>query len=205
MATKPKVYNSESEKQLDQAEMQLKDFETQVKELTQDRINQMAPKAERENKTELASVDIAKSKDIYLKPNKSIGPGINPKTGVAEKFNEKFRAALEFDRELVYFTAQNNEIVGESVEIWTKPYGGMNAEFWIVPVNTPVWGPRYLAEQIKRKFYHRLKTENSQKVGEDNRGTYHGHMVVDTTIQRLDAFPVSTRKSVFMGAGAGAF
>ncbi len=202
MAGKPKVFNSESEKQIDQAEKQLEAFETQVKELTHDRINQMAPKAERESQVELSSKDIENSKDIYLKPNKSIGPGINPKTGVAEKFNEKFRAALEYDKELVYFTAQNNEIIGESLEIWTKPYGGMNAEFWIVPVNTPVWGPRYLAEQIKRKFYHRLKTEDSRIVGSDGRGTYTGQMVVDTTVQRLDAFPVSRRKSVFMGAGS---
>jgi hypothetical protein len=36
----------------------------------------------------------------------------------------------------------------------------------------------------------------------DQQGTqYYGTMAVDTTIQRLDARPVSSRKSLFMGSG----
>ena len=75
----------------------------------------------------------------------------------------------------------------------------MPAEFWQVPTNKPVWGPRYLAEQIKRKFYHRLMMENKQTEAGDGM-TYYGQMAVDTTVQRMDARPVSTRKSIFMGA-----
>ena len=40
-------------------------------------------------------------------------------------------------------------------------------------------------------------------IGGDERGNqYYGSMAVDTTIQRLDALPVSTNKSIFMGASS---
>ncbi len=81
--------------------------------------------------------------------------------------------------------------------MWSKPFPGMPAEEWVIPVNKPVWAPRYVAEQIKRKFYHRLKTESNQTTGVDGVASYHGTMVVDTTVPRLDARPVHTRKSVF--------
>jgi hypothetical protein len=61
--------------------------------------------------------------------------------------------------------------------------------------------PRYLAEQIKNAKYHRLKMEESVATGGDNKGNqYYGSMAVDSIVQRLDAIPVSNRKSVFMGA-----
>lgn len=199
MAEKPKMINSESQKQLDKAEKQLAEFDSNVKEMTMDRINQLAPKVDRPEEAPISQRDLRNSKDIYLKPEKIIGPGVNPKTGESEKFNENFRAAYEYDKELVQFQAVNNEIIGETLELWTKPYGGTNCEFWKVPVNVAVWGPRYLAEQIKRKFYHRMKTED-RATAQGEGMTYYGSMAVDHTIQRLDAFPVSQRRSVFMGS-----
>lgn len=189
---RPKV-KSESQKELDKVEQQFDKFENEVKDLTLDRMNK-APKQELEPQTKLSTREIEKSKDIYLKPEKSIGCG--PK----DKFNEKFRDAYNFDKEYVQFIAENKEIIGDAIEIWTRPYGGMPAEFWKVPVNKPVWGPRYLAEQIKRKSYHRLVMNQSQISGADGVGQYYGAMAVDTTVQRLDAQPVSTRKSIFLGA-----
>jgi hypothetical protein len=85
------------------------------------------------------------------------------------------------------------------IEIWTRPYGGVPAEFWKVPVNKPIWGPRHLAEQIKRCSYHRLSMQNTT-TNSDGVGQYYGSLAVDSTIQRLDARPVSTRKSIFMGS-----
>ncbi len=57
-----------------------------------------------------------------------------------------------------------------------------------------------LAEQIKRARYHRMKMDQTVSTGADGAGQYFGAMAVDTTIQRLDAMPVSSRKSIFMGA-----
>ncbi len=42
--------------------------------------------------------------------------------------------------------------------------------------------------------------QQNNQMGSDGMGQYYGSMAVDTTIQRLDALPASTRKSIFMGA-----
>jgi len=193
MVDKPKLTNSQSEKELDKAQKQFETFDAEVKEMTLDRMN-MAPKAEVEPQTKMAQKDIEKSKDIYLKPNKSIG--------CKEKFNEKFRDSYNFDKEYVHFISENKEVIGETIEIWTRPYPGMAAEMWQVPTNKPVWGPRYLAEQIKRKFYHRLIMQQHNISSSDGLGNYYGSMAVDTTVPRLTAAPVSSRKSIFMGANS---
>lgn len=194
MAKKPEATNSFAQNELDKAEKQLDQFESHVQSLTMDRMNQLAPKQETEG-PKIAQKELEKKNDKYLKPFKTIG--------CRDKFNEDYRSQYEYDKEYVKFMAQNNEIIGEAIEIWTRPYGGMPAEFWKVPVNTPVWGPRYLAEQIKRKFYHRMKMEdkapNLNEQSSENM-QYYGAMAVDSSIQRLDAHPVSDRKSIFMGA-----
>ena len=186
---RPKV-NSASQKELDKAQQDFDQFDKQVKELTLDRMN-MAPKQEMEQQTKIAQSDLAKSKDIYLKPAKTIGS--------KEKFNEKFREDYNFSKEYVQFIAENKECIGETTELWTKPYPGLPAEFWQVPSNKPVWGPRYLAERIKGCVHHRL-TMSEMPTESSGMGQFYGRMAVDTIIQRLDAYPVSQRKSIFMGA-----
>lgn len=192
MSERPKV-KSESQKELDKVEKQFETYSDQIKDLTQDRLSS-SPKSEYEPQTKLSQEEISKSKDIYLKPEKMIGS--------KEKFNERFREDYNFAKEYVQFIAENKEIIGESIEIWTKPFPGCPAEYYRIPVNKPVWGPRYLAEQISKCSYHRLRSEEDKLVSSDGRATYTGSMVIDQTIQRLNAVPVSSRKSVFMGAKA---
>lgn len=177
-------------KELEKAQKQFDNFDANVKELTLDRMN-MAPKEEQEPQTKLSSREISKSKDIYLNPERSISR--------REKFNESFREGLNFKKELVQFIAEHKELIGEDIEIWTGPFAGYPVEFWRVPTNKPVWGPRYLAEQIKRKCYHRLVMKDAIS-SQDGMGQYYGQLAADTTVQRLDAHPVSSRKSIFMGA-----
>ena len=193
---RPDSKNSLAEKELDKAEKQFDKFDDEIKSMTKDRMD-MTPKPDLEPQTKIATADLDKMQDIYLKPHKTIS--------CRDKFNEDYRKDYEFAKEYVNFIAENKEIIGEDIDIWTRPFSGMPAEWWKVPVNTPVWGPRYLAEQIKRKFYHRL--EMKETVSGDNVsgstgfGAMYGKMAVDTTIQRLDAHPVNaSRKSVFMGA-----
>jgi len=185
---RPKV-NSETEKELDRVEDQFNKFEEEVKGLTLDRMNE-APVKETEPQTKLSQKDLENSKDIYLKPIRAIS--------CRDKFNEKFRKDYEFAKEYVRFVAENKEIIGESIDIWTRPFGGMPAEEWKVPVNKPVWGPRYLAEQIKKCKYHRLVMQDHPTNSQGGMQFY-GSMVVDTAVQRLDAHPAAERKSVFMG------
>lgn len=193
MVDKPKMHNSAAQKELDKAESQLQEFEKQINDLTLDRMN-TAPKEEVEPQTKLASSEIAKIPDHYIKPSRSIRSH--------EKFNERFREDYNFAKEYVNFTAEHKELIGENLEFWTKPFPGVPAEYWVVPTNKPVWAPRYVAEQIKRCNYHRLKMDLRTTVGADFMGSYQGNIVIDTTVQRLDATPVSSRKSVFMGSKA---
>jgi hypothetical protein len=191
MTEKPKSVNSLAQKELEKAEKQIDAFDENVKQLTLDRMNQ-TPKEETEPQTKISQKEMDKIPDTYIKPARSIGS--------REKFNERFRSDYEFAKQYVHACFENKEILGETLEFWTKPFPGMPCEFWQIPVNKPVWTPRYVAEQIKRKFYHRLVMKDEKITGQDGRGQYFGQMAADTTIQRLDCIPVSTRKSIFMGA-----
>lgn len=191
MTNKPKVSSSSAEKELDKVEKQFQAFDENVKSLTQDRMN-AAPLKEEEAQTKISQKDLEKSQGIYLKPTRSIGS--------REKFNENYRKDYEFASEYVNFIAENKEIIGETIDLWTKPFAGVPAQEWKVPVNTSVWGPRFVAERIKGCRYHRLIMKQNTNAGSDGMGQYYGAMAVDTTVQRLDAIPVSSRKSVFMGA-----
>lgn len=139
--------------------------------------------------TELSQSDLRSAKDIYLKPHKTINS--------REKFNERFREDYNFMKEYVQFVAEHLEIKGEDIDVWTKPFAGIPAEEWIVPVNKPVWGPRYLAEQIRKKSYNRLKIDQTVQSSEHAFGSMYGAIVADTKVKRLDAYPVSSKRSVF--------
>lgn len=180
-----------AQREMKKAQDQLDAFDDNVKSLTMDRLNE-APLEEKEPQLKLSSREIAKKPDVYLKPYRAIGS--------QEKFNEKYRKKYNFAKEYVHFTAENNEVIGETIDMWTKPFAGMPAEWWKVPTNKPVWAPRYVAEQISNCKYHRLRTEDTPTTAEENGVTQYGTIVVDKTINRLDARPVSANKSLFMGA-----
>lgn len=177
--------------ELEKAEQQFEAFDKNIKELTLDRMNEV-PKEEKEPVHKLSEEEISKSNDTYLKPARTIG--------CRKPFNEKFRDKYNFAKEYVRFIPENKEIIGETIELWTKPYAGVPAEFWKIPCGKPVWGPRYLAERIASCKYHRLVMQQNTITNADGMGQYYGSLAVDTTVQRLDAIPVSTRKSIFMGA-----
>ena len=188
MTVKPKV-NSEGEKELDKLQKQFEAHEEQIQSLTMDRMNQ-APLKETEEQTKLSSQELANN-TTYLKPKRSISS--------KEKFNEEFRKSWEYDKQYVKFVAENKEIIGESIDLWSKPYPGVPCENWVIPVNKPVWGPRYLAQQISRCKYHRLKMEDSVTSNYGFAQQY-GTIVVDHALERLSANPVKEDTKVFMGA-----
>lgn len=185
---KPKVGHT-AQIELDKAEKNFEEFDKSVKDLTFDRMS-MVPKQETEPQTKLSQNEIENSKRFYLKPEKTIGS--------QEKFNENYRNDYEFAKQYVHFIAEHKELIGETIEMWTKPFTGMPAEFWKVPTNKPIWGPRYVAEQISRKVHHRLVMQDKVTQGDGNMQFY-GSMAVDSTVERLTARPVSDRKSIFMG------
>ena len=110
---KPNV-NSSGQKELDQAAKQLEAFESSVKELTMDRMDATSKREETEPQTKMSLRDIDKSKDIYIKPSRSIGS--------REKFNEQYREEWNQAKEYVHVIAEHKEIYGETLEFWTKPF-----------------------------------------------------------------------------------
>lgn len=191
MTDKPKLKSSLGNKELDNAEKQFEEFEKQVNTLTLDRMNQ-APKRETEPQVKISQQEQSKKPEIYLKPFKVIS--------CRDKFNEDYTKEWEFQKQYVYFTAEHKEIIGEMIEMWTKPFAGVPAEFWNIPTNKKLWAPRYVAEQLKKCNYHKLVMQASVTTGSDHLGQYHGAMVADETVQRLDARPETQNKSIFMGA-----
>ena len=127
-----------------------------------------------DSQTKLSQSEIQKTAEIYLKPNRSIGS--------REKFNEDYRKQYEFSKEYVRFIAENNMIIGEQIEMWTKPFAGLPAEFWKIPVNKIVMAPRYVAEQIKRARHHTLVMKENVTTNSDHAGQYYGTMAVENTI-----------------------
>jgi|SRR5579863_3557303 len=188
---KAQAGSESAQKELDRVEGDFKAFNDNVKEMTLDRMN-AAPKEDAEMQTKLSSKEIEKAPGTYLKPKRTIGD--------RAKFNEKFRKHWEFAKEYVNFVAENKEIIGETIDMWTHPFGGVPAEEWEIPTNKPIWAPRYVAEQLKRCIYHRLKMEDRPSHTEGG-STFYGTMAVDNVVQRLDAHPVAARKSLFMNGG----
>jgi hypothetical protein len=188
---KPKMQKGEDQKKIDQMDQNFQEYSENLKQMSLDRANSGAKKEDSEPQTQLSQKEIEKTNDIYLKPRRTFPP--------KEKFNEEFRDDYNFRKEYVQFIAENKEIVGESMEFWTKPFPGVAAEEWEIPPNRPVWGPRYLAERVKKCAYHRF-TMKDNVTQHSGMGSFYGQMAVDTLVQRLDAVPVSTRKSIFMGA-----
>lgn len=182
--------NSQTEKELDRAQKQFDAYDDNIKQMTLDRMN-MAPKLEMEPQTKFSSGQMRDTKEVYLKPVRTVNSN--------QKFNEDYRKQYEEDREYVRFVAENKEIIGETIDLWTRPYGGMPAEEWKVPVNKPVWGPKYLYKQIRRCNYHVMRSEQTTMTNSDGMGQYFGSMVADHTVPRLDANLVSDKPSFFMG------
>lgn len=177
-------------KELEKAAEQVDAFDASVKKLTVDECAK-APLEESEPQVKKSQRELAATDGIYLKPERQI----NSK----EPFNEKYRKEYEFKKEYVPFIAENKEIIGEAIEIWTKAFAGMSAEFWKVPTNKKVWGPRYLAEQISRKSYTRLIMED-RPAGSDGYGSYYGQIVATSRVPRLDAKPARGSKHVSMSS-----
>lgn len=170
-------------------------FSQSIIDLTKDACDSV-PKAEQDAQTKLSKKELSTNDGIYLKPERSIGPSPHPKTGEKEKFNEKFRTEYEFKMEYVPFIAENKEIIGEAIELWTKPYPGIDAQFWKIPVNKKVYGPRHLAERISGCRYTRLRMDDTKKVGEEGGVTYLGQMIATQKLSRLSAVPIKESRAI---------
>ncbi len=154
----PKV-NSKGEQELKKAEERFEKFEAQVKTLTDvDELNK-SPLVESEPQTKLSTREAEKADAPYIKPSRSISS--------KEIFDEKFRKQRDAAWKYVKCIVENNEIIGEKVQKWTKKFPGEPAYFWEIPVNTPIYLPLFLAEELSKCTYHRLvMQEQPQSIGD---------------------------------------
>ncbi len=192
MTKKPTPNSFEMEQEIDKVESHFDSQEKILREsMSLDRLNQL-PAEEAEPIHKMTQKQVSEAKDIYIQPFKTIA--------CRDKFNEDYRDEYNYSMEWVYITAQNNMILNEYLDFWTKPFAGIPYEEWKVPVNKPIWVRRHVAERIKGCKYHELHMDQSKKVEHDEFGDYVGQMVAKKSVQRLDAFPATKRKSIFMGA-----
>lgn len=179
---RPKV-NSESQKQLDQVEKQFEQFSEQVQSLNMDALNKV-PVTMTEPQTKMSNREINKADAPRIRPIRSISS--------KEPFNEKYRKEWEHAWEDVRCVVENLEIIGERIQKWTKKFAGDPAHFWEIPVNKPIYIPRFVAEELSKCCYHRLKMDES--VARENYGTatVYGTMVVEETKHRLNCRPAES-------------
>lgn len=167
--------SSRSEQQLEKAAEKFDKFSEDVKSLSTDADRKSIPEKESEPQTKLSKNE-AKTLDApTIKPNRAIFS--------KEKFDEKYRKDQEERSKYVKCIVENNEIVGESVQFWKKEWPGTPAQEWIVPVNKPVYIPRYIAEHLARRTYVRYVMQENQNVRE---GDITHSMVAKETRHRID-------------------
>lgn len=178
--SRPKV-NSESQKQLDQADDQFKAFSEQISSFSS--VDQKAASEETEPQTKLSKREAKKMDAPYIEPERSVA------CSHKEKFNEKYRKDWERGWERVKCIVENNEIIGEKVPVWTKKFAGDPYHFWQVPVNKPIYIPRLLAEQLAACKYRRLIMQDAPTSNVDGMQFY-GSMSVESVKNRIDARPI---------------
>lgn len=186
---KPKV-NSDSQKELDRVEKQFEQFNEQAQSMTLEAMNK-APLKDIEQQTKLSNREMNRDDAPYIKPVRSLSG--------TDKFNEKYRKDWEHAWEYVKCVVENLEIIGERVQKWTKKFAGDPAHFWEIPVNKPIYLPRFVAEELSKCWYHRLKMDESMTSPNGNGITHYGAIVAEQRVHRLNCRPVN---SSFTSLGA---
>lgn len=182
--TTPKV-NSSGQKELDRAQVTFEKFEESVNTLTVDRMNQ-APLRETESQTKMSSKQIKNYDAPRLEPLRRINSKEPHST------DPKLIREREEGHEYIKCIVENKDIIGEAVEICSKKFAGDPATFWKVPVNKPVYIPKFLAKQLSECKYHRLTMQEGQVTNSDGMGTYMGAMTVNETRSRIECRPADT-------------
>jgi hypothetical protein len=180
MAKRPETSSGFAEQELDRAEAQFKAFDENVKSLTQDALNS-APLTETEEQTKLSKRELKNTGAKYIKPSRSI----NTKEQ-AKPLDEKQKQAHARAWERIECIVENKEVIGETVEFWTREFPCDPADFWQVPTNVLVNIPRLVAKNLSRCKYHRLRMEENRGTGTDGMGQYYGALVADSTIARIE-------------------
>lgn len=166
---------------MEKEEEQFNEFHQTIKEF--DPLNMQAPQEEVEQQTKLSKRETKRSDAPTLSPIRTIARRNDDKAKTY--WDEKHAKAREFDRQYVKIIAENREIVNEMIELWTGKYGCDPLEFWNIPVNKPVYVPRYVADNINKAKYHVMVMEDKYTGGSKDTVQFVGAMVASKTRNRL--------------------
>ena len=171
-------------RELDRAAKEFDAFDAQVKKLGQDPHADLAlPVQEEEGQTQLTDKQAKKADALYLKPIRSM-------EGKRSEPNPKFERAHKRGWEYVKCIVENKEIIGESIKVWTKAFTQDPAHQREDPVNTPVYIPRLLAEQLAKCAYTQMKIEENTTREISGGISQYGVMVAESRKQRIECRPV---------------
>jgi hypothetical protein len=179
MSKRPDV-NSEGQRELDKVDAQLQSHVQKMESIDVNKINNTQVQ-DFNPQTKMSNREVAKADAIYLIPDRAMP--------CRAKFNEDYRKEYEYYKQPVRFVAENKEIIGETIEIWTKKYAGVPYEFWKVPTNRVVVAPRYLAERLADCKYRRIVMKEDKITGTDGMGSYFGRLEAEQVVSRFDARP----------------
>jgi len=173
---KPKLSSGQARKEVDRLETEFQEKAKQMSSMTQDEIA-TAPVKETESKVEMSKKEIIQFDAPMIKPSHKIH-GIGKPKAEQEGLRKK---AWEY----VKVVAENLEVHGETIEFWHKPpYSGEPCCFWQVPVNKPVYVPRFVADHLSTRCYHRLVMQ--EKTTNLGHGEITSTLVATETRRRLD-------------------
>lgn len=191
MAKMPNV-NEPARKELTKADDQFNEVQKDFKEVMTATIERKIslPSCEPEEDIRRSSRELQSHEAVVIKPLKSISD--------KAKFNETFRKDWERGWEYVKAIVENHELIGESVECWTKKFPGDPAHFWRVPTNKPVMIPRLLAEQLAECKYHRIVMEE-KPVRQGDGMTFYGAIQAVEVRNRISARIIPETSKIALG------
>lgn len=186
-AKKPQLDSGFANKEIDKVEKQFDETEKHLSTLSVDEMNK-APLVKDEPQTKMSKKEVKEYDAPVIRPSKSFTMPI-PKAGMPSWAPE----AIARDEELVKVIAENNEVIGEHIELWAGNYPGQVCGFYQVPVNIPIWIARKVAKRISQCKYHRMKmidrSQSRLHAEMSSQGTSSnpsGELTVTETKQRLD-------------------
>jgi hypothetical protein len=130
----------------------------EAREMSVDRINEMAPKAEEQPELRLTAKERAAKEGVrYIEPKKRF-------KGVG-KPSDKFAKQRERAWEYVKGVYENRIVSGEPIEFWYNGnFPGEPDCLWNIPCNVPVYVPRFIAEHLEKcQVYHTFSALSSSQ------------------------------------------
>ena len=184
---KPNLQSGFANRELEKVEKQFDKTDEELASLTVDEMAK-APLKTLEPQTKMSKKEVQEFDAPVIRHCKGFQMTI-PKSGV----DPKFKPLIEHDEEFIKVICENNEVIGEHIELWSGNFPGQICGFYQVPVNIPVYVPRKVAKRIRASRYHRIKmaerpmSQLQHEMSSDGVSSQpSGVITVTETKQRLD-------------------